>query len=73
MEPGLYFTIPVIRHGTIRVDQRTIATPFYAEKTLTADLVTPSRWAPCCSGWCGAPRRRAPVWRDYYAAVSFLA
>ena len=37
--PGLYFTIPVIEHGTIRVDQRTIATPFYAEKTLTADLV----------------------------------
>ncbi len=37
--PGLYFTIPILEHGTIRVDQRTIATPFYAEKTLTADLV----------------------------------
>ena len=37
--PGLYLTIPLIEHGTIRVDQRTIATPFYAEKTLTADLV----------------------------------
>lgn len=37
--PGLYFTIPILEHGTIRVDQRTIATPFYAEKTLTAVLV----------------------------------
>lgn len=37
--PGLYVTIPIIEHGTIRVDQRVIATPFGAEKTLTADLV----------------------------------
>lgn len=36
---GLYVTIPIIEHGTIRVDQRVIATPFGAEKTLTADLV----------------------------------
>ena len=27
--PGLYFTIPLIEHGTIRVDQRTIATPLF--------------------------------------------
>ena len=37
--PGLYFTIPIIEHGTIRIDQRTMTTPFYAERTLTADLV----------------------------------
>lgn len=37
--PGLYVTIPIIEHGTIRVDQRVIATPFGAEKTLAADLV----------------------------------
>ena len=37
--PGFYATIPILEHGTIRVDQRIIATPFRAERTLTADLV----------------------------------
>ena len=37
--PGFYGTIPILEYGTIRVDQRTIATPFRAERTLTADLV----------------------------------
>ena len=37
--PGFYATIPILEYGTIRVDQRTIATPFRAERTLTADLV----------------------------------
>ncbi|MDR0515348.1 MAG: hypothetical protein LBG81_09380, partial [Coriobacteriaceae bacterium] len=37
--PGLFFTIPVIEYGTIRVDQRVRATPFGAEETLTSDLV----------------------------------
>jgi len=38
--PGLYFTIPIIEHVTICIDQRIIATPFVAEETLTADLVS---------------------------------
>lgn len=61
--PGLYFTIPIIEHGTIRVDQRVIATPFYAEKTLTADLVPVN---------IDAEKACTEV-EDYYAAVSFLA
>jgi regulator of protease activity HflC (stomatin/prohibitin superfamily) len=38
--PGLYFVIPVFEHVTLSVDQRIIATPFMAEETLTADLVS---------------------------------
>jgi len=38
--PGLYFIIPVIEHVTLCIDQRIIATPFMAEETLTADLVS---------------------------------
>lgn len=37
--PGLFFTIPLIEFCTLRVDQRTIATPFGAEEALTSDLV----------------------------------
>ncbi|MDR0513615.1 MAG: hypothetical protein LBG81_00445, partial [Coriobacteriaceae bacterium] len=38
--PGLYFIVPVIEHVTLCIDQRIIATPFMAEETLTADLVS---------------------------------
>jgi regulator of protease activity HflC (stomatin/prohibitin superfamily) len=38
--PGLFCVIPVIEHVTLCVDQRIIATPFVAEETLTADLVS---------------------------------
>lgn len=38
--PGLFFVIPIIEHVTICIDQRIIATPFNAEETLTADLVS---------------------------------
>jgi len=38
--PGLYIVIPIIDHVTICIDQRIIATPFIAEETLTADLVS---------------------------------
>ena len=55
--PGFYGTIPILEYGTIRVDQRTIATPFRAERTLTADLV---------------PVNIDAV-EDYYAAISYLA
>lgn len=70
--PGLYFTIPVIEHGTIRVDQRTIATPFFAEKTLTADLVPVNIDAVLFWVVWDAEKACTEV-EDYYAAVSFLA
>ena len=70
--PGLYFTIPIIEHGTIRVDQRTIATPFFAEKTLTADLVPVNIDAVLFWVVWDAEKACAEV-EDYYAAVSFLA
>ena len=70
--PGLYFTIPVIEHGTIRVDQRTIATPVYAEKTLTADLVPVTVDAVLFWVVWDAEKACTEV-EDYYAAVSFLA
>ena len=37
--PGLFFTVPLIEFCTLRVDQRTCATPFGAEAALTSDLV----------------------------------
>ncbi len=70
--PGLYFTIPIIEHGTIRVDQRIIATPFYAEKTLTADLVPVNIDAVLFWVVWDAEKACTEV-EDYYAAVSFLA
>ena len=70
--PGLYFTIPILEHGTIRVDQRTIATPFYAEKTLTADLVPVT--VDAVLFWMVWDAEKACIEvEDYYAAVSFLA
>ncbi|MEA5018912.1 MAG: slipin family protein [Gordonibacter sp.] len=70
--PGLYFTIPILEHGTIRVDQRTIATPFFAEKTLTADLVPVNIDAVLFWVVWDAEKACTEV-EDYYAAVSFLA
>lgn len=70
--PGLYFTIPIIEHGTIRVDQRTIATPFFAERTLTADLVPVNIDAVLFWVVWDAEKACTEV-EDYYAAVSFLA
>ena len=37
--PGLFWTWPVIESNTLRVDTRMRVTTFYAEETLTADLV----------------------------------
>lgn len=70
--PGLYFTLPIIEHGTIRVDQRIIATPFFAEKTLTADLVPVNIDAVLFWVVWDAEKACTEV-EDYYAAVSFLA
>jgi regulator of protease activity HflC (stomatin/prohibitin superfamily) len=38
--PGLFVVIPIIEHVTLCVDQRIMVTPFAAEETLTADLVS---------------------------------
>jgi regulator of protease activity HflC (stomatin/prohibitin superfamily) len=38
--PGLFFVLPIIEHVTLCIDQRIIATPYQAEETLTADLVS---------------------------------
>ena len=37
--PGLFWTWPVVEANALRVDTRTRVTTFYAEETLTADLV----------------------------------
>lgn len=37
--PGIFFVIPFFESAALRIDQRIITTPFYAEKALTADLV----------------------------------
>ena len=37
--PGLFWTWPVVEANTLRVDTRMRVTTFYAEETLTADLV----------------------------------
>ncbi len=70
--PGLYFTIPIIEHGTIRVDQRVIASPFYAERTLTADLVPVNIDAVLFWMVWDAKKACTEV-EDYYSSVAFLA
>lgn len=70
--PGLFFTIPFIEFRTIRVDQRTIATPFFAERTLTADLVPVNIDAVLY--WVVRDAEEACVEvEDYFSAVIFLA
>lgn len=70
--PGFYATIPIIEHGTIRIDQRIIATPFEAERTLTADLVPVNIDAVLFWVVRDAEKACTEV-EDYYASVSFLA
>ncbi len=70
--PGLYFTIPFVDHAAIRIDQRTIATPFFAEKTLTADLVPVNIDAVLFWVVRDAEKACTEV-EDYYAAIAFLA
>ena len=70
--PGLYATIPILEHATIRVDQRTFATPFDAKRTLTADLVPVT--VDAVLFWMVWDVEKACVEvEDYFAAVSFLA
>jgi len=70
--PGLFFTIPIIEHGTIRVDQRIIATPFAAEKTLSLDLVPLNIDAVLYWMVWDAEKACTEV-EDYFTAISFLA
>lgn len=37
--PGVFLTVPLVEFCALRVDQRTVATPFGAEEALTSDLV----------------------------------
>ena len=69
---GFYATIPILEHGTIRVDQRIIATPFRAERTLTADLVPVNIDAVLFWVVWDAEKACVEV-EDYYAAISYLA
>lgn len=70
--PGVYATIPVIEHGTMRVDQRTMCTAFFAERTLTADLVPVS--VDAVLYWIVRDAEQACTEvEDYYVAVTCLA
>ncbi|MDO4502045.1 MAG: slipin family protein [Coriobacteriia bacterium] len=70
--PGLYLTIPVVEHGTICIDQRTVATPFYAEQTLTADLV-PITVDAVLFWMVWDVEKACTEVEDYFGSVSFLA
>lgn len=70
--PGFYFTWPIIEHGTIHIDHRIVATPFSAEKTLTADLVPINIDAVLYWVVWDAEKACVEV-EDYYSAVVFLA
>ncbi len=70
--PGLFFTMPIIEYGAIRVDQRIMTTPFTAEKTLTLDLVPINIDAVLYWMVWDAEKACTEV-EDYFAAVSFLA
>lgn len=70
--PGLYLTIPIVEHGTICIDQRTVATPFYAEQTLTADLVPVTVDAVLFWMVWDVEKACTEV-EDYFGSVCFLA
>lgn len=70
--PGFFFTIPVIEQIALRVDQRTIATPFGAERTLTSDLVPVDVDAVLLWMVWDAKKACLEV-EDYSRAVSYVA
>ena len=70
--PGLFFTIPLIEFITARVDQRTFATPFGAEETLTADLV-PVNVDGVLFWMVWDPQKACTEVEDYPMAVSWIA
>ena len=70
--PGIYVTIPLIEQAALHVDQRVMTTPFYAEKTLTSDLVPVD--VDAVLFWMVWDAQKACVEvRDYASAVSFVA
>ena len=70
--PGLVCTVPVIEQVACRVDVRTIATTFGAEKTLTSDLVPVNIDAVLY--WMVWDAKKACVEvEDYCSAVLYIA
>ena len=70
--PGLFFTVPLVEFVAARVDQRTIATPFSAEETLTNDLV-PVDVDAVLFWMVWDPRKACTEVEDYPSAVSWVA
>jgi regulator of protease activity HflC (stomatin/prohibitin superfamily) len=70
--PGLFFTIPLVDFVTARVDQRTMATPFGAEETLTSDLV-PVDVDAVLFWMVWDPQKACTEVEDYPRAVSWIA
>lgn len=70
--PGLYFTIPLIEYATIRVDERVITTPFYADETLTCDMA-PINIDAVLFWMVRDARAACTEVEDYYSAISLLA
>ncbi|MDR2109327.1 MAG: slipin family protein [Coriobacteriales bacterium] len=70
--PGLFFTVPLVEFIAARVDQRTMATPFGAEETLTADLV-PVDVDAVLFWMVWNPQKACTEVEDYPRAVSWIA
>jgi regulator of protease activity HflC (stomatin/prohibitin superfamily) len=70
--PGLFVTIPLVEFVTVRVDQRTVATPFGAEETLTSDLV-PVDVDAVLFWMVWDPQKACIEVEDYPRAVSWIA
>jgi hypothetical protein len=70
--PGLFCTIPLVEFVAVRVDQRTVATPFGAEETLTADLV-PVDVDAVLFWMVWDPQKACTEVEDYPRAVSWIA
>lgn len=70
--PGLVFMIPIVEQVVCHIDMRTIATPFGAEKTLTADLVPLD--VDAVLFWMVWDAKKAAVEvEDYCSAVLYVA
>ena len=70
--PGLVFMLPIVEQTACRIDMRTIATPFGAERTLTSDLVPVD--VDAVLFWVVWDAKKACVEvEDYCAAVLYTA
>ncbi|MDR1014197.1 MAG: slipin family protein [Coriobacteriales bacterium] len=70
--PGLFLTIPLVEFVAARIDQRTMATPFNAEETLTSDLV-PVDVDAILFWMVWDPQKACTEVEDYPNAVSWIA